>query len=53
LTAAAAVEEALEVRKLGHGVFTAALIGALHHGDTNNDGAYFKTPIRCATAQTL
>jgi WD40 repeat protein len=38
LTAAAAGEDALEVQKLGHGVFTAALIGALHHGDTNNDG---------------
>jgi len=38
LTATAAGEDALEVRKLGHGVFTAALIGALHHSDTNNDG---------------
>jgi uncharacterized caspase-like protein len=28
----------LEVTKLGHGVFTSALIEALHHGDRNGDG---------------
>jgi WD40 repeat protein len=38
LTAAAAGEDALEVRKLGHGVFTTALIDALHHGDRDGDG---------------
>ncbi|MGO9546227.1 MAG: caspase family protein [Rhodomicrobium sp.] len=38
LTAAAAGQEALEITKLGHGVFTSALIDALHHGDTNGNG---------------
>jgi hypothetical protein len=38
LTAAAAGEDALEVGKLGHGVFTTALIDALHHGDRDGDG---------------
>jgi WD40 repeat protein len=38
LTAAAEGQEALEVTKLGHGVFTSALIDALHHGDTNRNG---------------
>ena len=35
LTAAAEGQEALEITKLGHGVFTSALIDALHHGDSN------------------
>ena len=38
LTAAAAGKPALEADSLGHGVFTAALIDALYHGDTNGDG---------------
>ena len=38
LTAAAAGHEALELTKLGHGVFTSALIDALHHGDSNGNG---------------
>lgn len=38
LTAAAAGEDALEVGKLHHGVFTTALIDALHHGDRDGDG---------------
>ncbi len=38
LTAAAAGKPALEADRLGHGVFTAALIDALYHGDTNGDG---------------
>jgi uncharacterized caspase-like protein len=38
LTAAAAGEDALEVGKLGHGVFTRALIDALRHGDRDGDG---------------
>jgi uncharacterized caspase-like protein len=38
LTAAAAGEDALEVRKLGHAVFTTALIDALHHGDRDGNG---------------
>ena len=38
LTAAAAGQDALELTKLGHGVFTSALIDALHHGDRDGDG---------------
>ncbi len=42
LTAAAEGEHAHEITViktgLGYGVFTAALIDALHHGDTNGDG---------------
>jgi uncharacterized caspase-like protein len=38
LTAAATGEDALEVGKLGHGVFTTALIDALHHGDRDGNG---------------
>jgi hypothetical protein len=38
LTAAAAGQSALEMPKLGHGVFTSALIDALHHGDRNGNG---------------
>ncbi len=38
MTAAAAGQEALELTKLGHGVFTSALIDALYHGDSNGDG---------------
>ena len=38
LTAAAAGKPALEAGRLGHGVFTSALIDALYHGDTNGDG---------------
>ncbi len=38
LTAAAAGQEALELTKLGHGVFTSALIDALYHGDSNGNG---------------
>ncbi|MGO9544231.1 MAG: hypothetical protein ACLPPF_05495 [Rhodomicrobium sp.] len=38
LTAAAEGESALEGDELGHGVFTAALIEALHKGDSNGNG---------------
>ncbi len=38
LTAAAAGQSALEITKLGHGVFTSALIEALHNGDSNGNG---------------
>jgi WD40 repeat protein len=38
LTAAAEGQEANETAKLGHGVFTYALLQALHHGDANGDG---------------
>jgi uncharacterized caspase-like protein len=38
LTAATAGQSAFELDKLGHGVFTYALIDALHHGDRNDDG---------------
>lgn len=38
LTAAAAGEDAQETDKLGHGVFTTALIHALHNADTDGDG---------------
>jgi hypothetical protein len=38
LTAAAAGHEALELTRLGHGVFTSAVIDALHHGDSNGNG---------------
>ena len=38
LTAAAAGQDALEGDELGHGVFTASLIEALHKGDANGNG---------------
>ncbi len=38
LTAAAEGQEALEIAKLGHGVFTSALIDALHHAHTDEHG---------------
>ena len=38
LTATAAGQEALELTTLGHGIFTSALIDALHHGDRDGDG---------------
>jgi WD40 repeat protein len=38
LSAAAAGHEALELTKLGHGVFTSAVIDALHNGDSNGNG---------------
>ncbi len=38
LTATAAGQEAVELTALGHGIFTSALIDALHHGDRNGDG---------------
>ncbi len=38
LTAAAEGESALEGDGLGHGVFTAALIEALHKGDSDGNG---------------
>ena len=38
LTAAASGQSALETDELGHGVFTAALIEALHKGDSNGNG---------------
>ena len=37
LTAAAQGQEALELRGIKHGIFTAALIDALHHGAANKD----------------
>jgi uncharacterized caspase-like protein len=38
LTAAAQGQEALEFRGTKHGIFTSALIDALHHSDVNKDG---------------
>jgi hypothetical protein len=38
LTAAASGRPATEADRLGHGVFTSALIDALYNGDTNGDG---------------
>jgi len=38
LTAAAEGQEALEITKLGHGVFTSALIDALHNARTDQNG---------------
>ncbi len=38
MTAAASGQSALEGDALGHGVFTAALIEALHKGDSNGNG---------------
>jgi HAMP domain-containing protein len=38
LTAAAEGQDALEITKLGHGVFTSALIDALYKGDSNGNG---------------
>jgi hypothetical protein len=38
LTAAAEGQEALEITKLGHGVFTSALIDALHNARTDENG---------------
>jgi uncharacterized caspase-like protein len=38
LTAAAEGQDANETAKLGHGVFTYALLKALHDGDSNNNG---------------
>src|SRR5262249_21398838 len=38
LTAAAQGQEALEFRGIRHGIFTAALIDALHHSQINKDG---------------
>ena len=38
LTAAAEGQAALEITKLGHGVFTSAVIDALRHGDANRNG---------------
>ncbi|MGO9484367.1 MAG: caspase domain-containing protein [Rhodomicrobium sp.] len=39
LTAAAEGQEASELRKLGHGIFTYALLDALHHAHTDESGA--------------
>ncbi len=38
LTAAAQGQGALEFRGIKHGIFTAALLDALHHSDVNKDG---------------
>ena len=38
LTAAAKGQEALEFKGIKHGIFTSALIHALHHSDTNQEG---------------
>ena len=38
LTAAAASQDAIEYEGLGHGVFTYALLQALHHADQDGDG---------------
>ncbi|MGO9460101.1 MAG: hypothetical protein ACLPWS_09205 [Rhodomicrobium sp.] len=38
LTAAASGRPATEADRLGHGVFTSALIDALYNGDTNGNG---------------
>jgi uncharacterized caspase-like protein len=38
LSAAAEGQVSWEFKDLGHGIFTAAIIDALHHGDKNGDG---------------
>jgi uncharacterized caspase-like protein len=38
LTAAAQGESAFEFRNIKHGIFTGALIDAIHHGQANQDG---------------
>jgi hypothetical protein len=45
LTAAAQGQEALEFRGTKHGVFTGALIDALHHSEVNKDGLIMLTAL--------
>jgi WD40 repeat protein len=52
LTAAAEGQEALEITKLGHGVFTSALIDALHHARTDENG-YIRVSDLAAHVQDL
>ena len=53
LTAAAAGENALEVGKLGHGVFTTALNYALRHGDRDGDGLLRMSRSMCPNLPTV
>ncbi len=53
LTAAAEGQDAKEIAKLGHGVFTYALLEALHKGDANKDGKLEVSELAAYVQDTL